>query len=85
MKVEVKLRDPKFNAVFESKLSHSPNDYGNGYYMSITRNGVDWMYIDCRYVIGFNEKKMFFDTLREYFGENLVRIKLLEGNNGNNA
>lgn len=74
MKVFVTLKEPKYNAEFESSVFDHPTHYGNGKAMNITRNGKQWKLIDCRYIKGFTEEKTLSDVIKDYFGENLVSI-----------
>ncbi len=75
MKVYAKLNDARYNAEFESSVSCDKKDYGNGCYMTITRNGEDWKYVDCRYMKGFSEEKALKSYLKNYFGKNLLELK----------
>lgn len=77
MKVFVELNDKRYNAVFEGAVSCDKKDYGNGCYLTITRNGNEFAYLDCRYYKNFDADKVFTDYLKNYFGKNLVSIKNL--------
>ena len=78
MVAEIKHKDPKYNARFTSTLWKNEDDYGNGTYMDIRRNGNEFKYIDCRYITNFDEKKTLIDVLQNHFGSNLLEINFIE-------
>lgn len=78
MVAEIKHKDPKYNARFTSTLWKNEDDYGNGTYMDIRRNGNEFKYIDCRYMINFNEKETLMTVLKEHYGDNLLEINFIE-------
>lgn len=82
MKIFVTLKNPEYNAEFESNVFDHPTHYGNGKAINITRNGKQWKLIDCRYIKGFTEEKTLRDIKKDYFGKDLVSIKLLDKNGG---
>lgn len=78
MRVFVEMKDKKYNSEFLSMLWKNPEDYGNGIYMDIWRDGKEFKYVDCRYITNFNEEEILKNVLKSYFGNNIVSITKLE-------
>lgn len=78
MKVYMTHKDPKFSAYFTSTVAKNEDDYGNGIYLDIRRNGEEFKYIDCRYMRDFNEEKVLRQVLQNHYGSNLVAIDIIE-------
>ena len=49
-------------------------DYGNGIYIGVKHPSGDWGSLDCRYMTGYNFKKVCVDYLIAYYGENLDEL-----------
>lgn len=75
MKILLIHKDKRFNAQFEAYLTKDEYTYGNGYYMSIYRNGEFFKYVDCRYEINFEPHKIFERIIRDHYGNNLKALK----------
>lgn len=75
MEVYVKLKNNNFSALFTSTIYKNDDDYGNGIYMDIRRNGEEFKYVDCRYISNFNEENTLKDILNKHFGSNIVSIE----------
>lgn len=78
MKVFLHHIDPEWSATFTSTITKNNNDYGNGIYMTITRNGKEFKYIDCRYIKDFNEERVLKQVLNNYYGSNVKAIDITE-------
>lgn len=75
MKFYLKHKNEKFNAIFESSICKIENEYGNGIYLSITRNGEKFLYLDCRYAINFNEELYATNAIKNYYGKNIESLE----------
>ncbi len=79
MQFYLQLKNQKHNAYFNSTIWKNEDDYGNGIYLDIRKNGGDdFRYIDCRYMKNFDEEKVVKQVLQEYFGDNIISITKIE-------
>ena len=78
MKIYLKHKDEKYSAYFTSTIWRNKDDYGNGIYLDIRRNGNEFKYIDCRYMLNFNEEEVLRNVLKDYFGENILELSIIE-------
>lgn len=78
MKVYMTHKDPKFSAYFTSTVWKNEDDYGNGIYLDIRRNGNEFKYIDCRYMTNFDEEKVLRKVIEDWYGSNLVAIDVID-------
>jgi len=78
MKVFMTHKDKKFSAYFTSTVSQNQDDYGNGIYLNIRRNGFEFKYVDCRYMKDFDEEKVLREVLKNHYGENMIKVEVVE-------
>ena len=55
---------------------HNDNDYGNGNYISLERNG-DSVYLDVRYIFPYVFMNVCFDYIKEYYGANHIGCEVI--------
>ena len=77
MRVRMTHKDPKQSADFTSTVWESEDDYGNGIFLDIRKNGNEFKYVDCRYMKDFSEEKILKKILQDYYGENIVAIEIV--------
>lgn len=80
MKIIVKAdnRKQKATHIYTAKEHGNNSGYGRGQHISLECEGMQTMYIDCRYMIGYNLKDAAVNELKAYYGKNLVSIEVKE-------
>lgn len=80
MQIIVKADNGKQKAtyIYTAKEHGNNSGYGGGQYISIECDCMPAMYVDCRYMIGYNLKDAAINELEAYYGKNLVSIEVKE-------
>lgn len=78
MLIHLKHKNDIYSAYFRSTVNQNENDYGSGIYLDIRRNGNEFKYVDCRYMLNFNEEKVLKEVLNDYFGDNILELKVVK-------
>lgn len=65
-------------SIFQFTKIVNKDDYGNGTYVRVERDGNLWQYIDHRYSPLGNFTDCCTAILRNYFGENLTAAEVID-------